>query len=357
MGELISRLKKWQKGEVRGPLISQVHFTNRCNLSCDFCPTVASKEKGELDLTNELDRDKWIKIIEEGNDMEVKEWHICGGGEPLMDKKMALDLMSKMKESGARGEIITNGTLVDEVVAKKLIDIGWDLVTFSVDGPNKKTNDYIRSEDSFRKAVSNAKFLSSLRDDDKPYLVVHTVLCNKNYDKTEEMIELVDEMGFDEIRFNSMNVWNEAGEALELDSSKIKEAKRNLIEARKTAGNLGVKTNIKEFIEHNLLEHSNEIDEVMKEEVEDEEGKKFSNLSCYYPWYNISIFADGRVAPCFLFHDGADIHGKNLAEVWYGDYFDEIRERFLENKLKDVCKNCNAWNVEKMERIREGLKS
>ncbi|MFP4117177.1 MAG: radical SAM/SPASM domain-containing protein [Candidatus Aenigmatarchaeota archaeon] len=354
MKELVRRLRKWKKGKEAAPLICQVHLTNKCNLSCGFCPTVASKEEGELDVSNELGIEKWMEIVREGKEMGVDEWHICGGGEPFFDKDKAKKIMEKMKESGARGEVITNGTLVDEEIAEMLVNIGWDLVTFSIDGPDAETNDKIRSEGSFRQAVKNAKYLSRIRDNSEPYLVVHTVICNENYKKPEEMVKLVDEIGFDEIRFNSMNVWNETGEKLKLDESKRKEAKENLIEARKMTEKRNVESNIDEFVKHNLLEHSNEIDEAMKEGL-DGKGEKFSNLPCYYPWYNFSIFADGRAAPCFLFQKGDNIKNKSLEEVWKGGFFNRTRERFLENKLKDVCKNCNAWNVEKMREIRKEL--
>lgn len=356
MNELASRLKRWKDDGEAPPLIAQVHFTNRCNLSCDFCPTVASRERGELDSENELDKEEWLRVIEEGNELGVKEWHICGGGEPLFDKSMALELMRKIKERGSRVEIITNGTLVDKEVAEEIVEMGWDLVTFSLDGPDEKTNDAIRSEGSFREAVKNAKYLSSIRENGKPYLVVHTVLCNENYEKTGEIVKLVDEIGFDEIRFNSMNIWNEAGEELRLDESKKEKAREELLRAKEIARRKDVETNVDEFVEHNFLEHSNEIDEVMKEGIE-EEAPGFSNLSCYYPWYNVSIFPEGRVVPCFLFHEGINIKNKSLEEIWYGDFFEGERERFFRNELRKVCKNCNAWNVEKMKKIRERLRS
>lgn len=358
MSKIIPRLKQWKEGDERPPLIAQVHFTNRCNLSCDFCPTVASKEKDEIDLSNELDKDRWLEIIREGNEMGIEEWHICGGGEPLFEKEIALDLMEEMKGDGSRGEIITNGTILDRDGASRIVNMDWDLVTFSLDGPNKRINDKIRSEGSFEKVVKNSKLLSKLRNGSKPFLRIHTVVCNENYDKLAEMVELTNRIGFDEIRFNSMNVWNEAGEKLKLDSKHVREAKESLKMAEKIADEVDVNTNVEEFLEHNLLEHANEIDEAMKNTTKEiEEQTSFENISCYYPWYNISIFADGRAAPCFLFHDGVSVKNKSLREVWYGDFFDDVRKRFLNDDLKDECKNCNAWNVEKMEEIRNELNS
>lgn len=356
MSEITSRLKQWKEGDERPPFIAQVHFTNRCNLSCDFCPTVASKEKGEIDLSNELDKDRWLEIIGEGNGMGIEEWHVCGGGEPLFEKETALDLMEEMKKGGSRGEIITNGTILGKDGASRIVEMDWDLVTFSLDGPNKRTNDAIRSEGSFEKVIRNAKLLSKLRNESEPFLRIHTVVCNKNYDKLAEMVELTNRIGFDEIRFNSMNVWNEAGEELKLDSKHVKDARENLRKAEEIAREVEVDTNVDEFLEHNLLEHANEIDQAMKNTSKELEGQtNFENISCYYPWYNISIFAGGGAAPCFLFHDGVSIKDKSIKKVWYGNFFDDVRKRFLNDDLKDECKNCNAWNVKKMEEIRDEL--
>ncbi|MFB6088231.1 MAG: radical SAM/SPASM domain-containing protein, partial [Candidatus Aenigmatarchaeota archaeon] len=342
MEQLISKLRKWKSGGKSNPHIAQVHLTNKCNLDCDFCPTVTEKRKGNINFENELSKERWKEIIKEGAEMGIQEWHICGGGEPFFDKKLALNLMKLIKKSGTRGEVITNGTLLDRETSKELVGMGWDLVTFSIDGPSEKVNDHIRSEGSFRKAVKNAKILSSMKRDRNPLLRIHTVICNKNYDKMGEMIELTKELGFDEIRFNSLNIWSEEGEKLKLDKDKIARTKNKLEEAKENANKLNVNTNIEEFIEHNLLQNANEIDEAMKEEIQ---GKGFSNLPCYYPWYNISIFSDGRIAPCFLFHESDSVKNKSLKEVWYGDFFEKIRKRFLNNDLKSVCKNCNAWNV------------
>jgi radical SAM protein with 4Fe4S-binding SPASM domain len=82
----------------------------------------------------------------------------------------------------------------------------------------------------------------------------------------------------------------------------------------------------------------------------------FVSIACYYPWYNISIFADGRALPCFILKDkGENVREKSLKEIWFGKYFNEIREIFLKNKLKEDCSKCNPWNLPKMKEIRNEL--
>ncbi|MEM7825959.1 MAG: SPASM domain-containing protein, partial [Candidatus Aenigmatarchaeota archaeon] len=82
----------------------------------------------------------------------------------------------------------------------------------------------------------------------------------------------------------------------------------------------------------------------------------FASVACYYPWYNISIFADGNVLPCFILKDKSEnVREKTLKEIWFGSYFNEIRKAFLKNKLKVDCSKCNPWNLPKMEEIRNKL--
>ena len=354
MDYLIGHLKKWQEGQKPFPKIIQLHLTNKCNLSCDFCPTVALKKKEGVDYSEELEKEDWERIIEQGNELGVREWHICGGGEPLFNTSDALDLMKNMKSNSARGQIITNCTLLDEDSCRRLINMGWDLVTFSLDGPSKKINDNIRDQGSFKKAVRNAKLLSNLREGEKPFLRLHTVICNQNYDKMAEMVELTHRIGFDEVKFNAMNVWSEEGEKLTLSQNQIERAKREMKRADDLSNKLNVESNLKQFIEKDILENADNIDNALKKESK---GKgDFSDLNCYYPWYNISIFADGRASPCFLFHEGVSLKEKSLKEAWRGEFFKKIRKSFLNNELRETCKNCNAWNIEKMEELRQKLK-
>ena len=89
--------------------------------------------------------------------------------------------------------------------------------------------------------------------------------------------------------------------------------------------------------------------------------KKFSNellnAPCYYPWYNISIFADGIVQPCFIPQEkGEQIKGKSLKEVWFSRCFSEIREGIKKGKLSKYCSKCNPWNLSKMNEIRRELR-
>ncbi len=260
MDELFKRIARWGQGKTEPPYTVQLHLTNNCNLSCGFCPTVSLKNENEVDYSEELSREKWIDLVEEGERLGVEEWHICGGGEPLIDKELALDLMERIKSYGARGELVTNGTLIDDRTAKKIVKMNWDHVSVSIDGPDKETNDGIRSQGSFEKAVNGAENLSRYRKGDgpqplpsllfltstvfdftlKPNLAVETVLCSENHDKVVDMVRLTSDIGFDEIRFNTLNIWNEVGEKLAMDISEVHTLKKELKKAGEVAKEVGV---------------------------------------------------------------------------------------------------------------------
>ena len=40
------------------------------------------------------------------------------------------------------GEIITNGTLINDNAARTFVDISWDRLTFSIEAPDEETDDF-----------------------------------------------------------------------------------------------------------------------------------------------------------------------------------------------------------------------
>jgi MoaA/NifB/PqqE/SkfB family radical SAM enzyme len=125
--------------------------------------------------------------------------------------------------------------------------------------------------------------------------------------------------------------------------------------SEKLAEKFKVSTNIQDFSKFFFVEKANVMNKAMIEEVG--RGKDpYASIACYYPWYNISIFADGRTLPCFILKDeGENVREKSLKKIWFGKYFNGIRRRFLKNRLKDDCSKCNPWNLPKMKEIRNKI--
>lgn len=352
-------LLKWNKHNEGYPTQAQIHLTNFCNLKCFFCPTKALIK--EPDRENELSTEEWLDIIEEGNNLGIKEWHICGGGEPLFFKDTAMAVIEKIKTSGRIGELITNGTIFDEDIIRRIVELKWDKIFFSLDSPLAETQNKLRGTDCFDKIINNVRIFAKNKKESKsplPVLCFHMVICNKNYKQIPDMIKLASELELQEVLLNALNIWRPEIKSLKLTEEQETELKNIVRESKKLAEELNVGNNFDEFLHSELFRKANAMDDVMKKEV----GKIFSNdllnVPCYYPWYNISIFADGVVQPCFIPQGkGEQIKSRNLRDIWFGESFSEIRESMKKNKLSKYCARCNPWNFKKMEEIRNELGS
>jgi len=358
MEEIINSLSSWRKNEKGYPTQVQIHPTNYCNLRCIFCPTRALVK--ELDREKELTREEWLRIIEEGNELGVKEWHICGGGEPLFFTEDTLAIMKKIKELNKYGEIITNGTFFQEEVARKVVKMEWDKIYISLDSPIAETQNFLRGADCFEKTIDGIKNLVELKKNlrkEKPQIYFHSVICNKNYQQIPEMVKLAYKLKIQGVLLNALNLWKPEINKLKLNKKESKELKDVLEKSEKLISKLKISTNILDFSKFLFIERANVMNRAMMNEVK-ESKDTFSSVACYYSWYNISIFADGRTLPCFILKDeGESVKEKSLREIWSGDYFAEMRQIFLKNKLKEDCSKCNPWNLPKMKEIRSRLRA
>ena len=356
MDEIIKTLIQWRKTGRGYPVQAQIHLTNYCNLKCIFCPTRALVK--ELDRKKELTKEQWLKVIEEGNELGVREWHICGGGEPLFFTQDALAIMKTIKDFGRYGEIITNGTFFREDVARRIVEMKWDKIFISLDSPDERTHNLLRGVNCYKTIIKGVKNLVKWKKklkSKKPDIQFHSVVCNKNYRQIIDLIKLANNLGVDGVGLQALNIWKPEVMKLQLNQNEKKELKKILKKADEVANKLHVATNIKEFSGFLFVEKANIMNKAMVQEVKKSKDI-FTSIACYYPWYNISIFADGRTLPCFILKDeGENVKNKSLKEIWYGKYFNEIRQSFLKNKLKKDCEKCNPWNLPKMKEIREKL--
>ncbi len=349
------RLKKWMKGNKAPPVTIEINVTNRCNQRCLSC----WQRAGDIDY-EELPDDKWLEIVKEAGKMGVKEIRLPGSGEPLIRKGLVLKIMEEAKRYGMNGLLITNGTLFDTESVQKIVEICWDNVTFSIDGPDAETNDLLRGvpgafDTSTKWLMEFARIKEKLKKD-KPLLRLNVVLSNKNYDKLDEMMELAYKMKCGVVSVQPMTIFSSIGEKLKLNKDEIRELPRHIKKAKKIADKYGIYTNVDSFIDLEVVEKVNEMDKIMQIETKNI-GNQFLSLPCFEPWYNIIIASNGTVGPCSMFggKDGVNIKDKGLEEIWYGEYFTNIRERLLKKDLFNFCKNCCVVVFEENKRLRNEL--
>lgn len=339
------------------PYQLQLHLTDFCNLRCVFCPTRTFVPDEKLDRNKELSTKQWLELIEQAAALGVEEFHICGGGEPFFFQNKALAVMAHIKELQKYGEIITNGTILTPDSIRMLVEMGWDKMTFSIDGPNAEVHDAIRAGPSFERIVRTIQEITREKQNTgkkKPQLCVHFVVCNLNYRSIPEMIPLCKHLGIDTFLIQALNIWSDEIVQYKLTDKQETELQTILKEAHAEAKKAGLSTNIQDFLRHDLFSKANVMDKAMTDIIS---GESFLNVPCYMPWYNISVFADGRILPCFILRDrGISFKEHSLAEAWDSDYFRGLREKMLANTLGKDCAKCNPWNLTNTEEIRAALR-
>src|SRR5262249_32521092 len=79
---------------------------------------------------------------------------LIGLGEPLMDRKI-FDRIEYCERHNVATLLSTNGTFLDEALAKKLLDSRLEHITLSFDGASKETFEHYRKGARFEKVRDN----------------------------------------------------------------------------------------------------------------------------------------------------------------------------------------------------------
>lgn len=157
-----------------------------CNLECIHCRRLeVSKDLSKDDLTTQEALRLIDQIAECGRPILV-----FSGGEPLYRS----DIFELGRHARGRGLLIalaTNGTLVDEAMAGRIAEAGFDRVSISLDGADAATHDYFRGRGAFDKAMRAAELL---RGREVP-LQLNFTMAVHNAHQWREMIALAERIG------------------------------------------------------------------------------------------------------------------------------------------------------------------
>ncbi len=368
--EMYKRILNWFKGKKQNPFKIDIELHRRCNLKCLSCSRRASPDYERLNEISkylEMPLEKWLKIIEEAAEMDVREWHIAGGGEPMFLPQYTIPVMKKIKSYDMLGIITTNGTLWRKEHIETVVKIGWDRIHFSIDGPNAKIHDYLRGvKGAFKKVINTIRKFNELKrkyKTDKPTLNINMVLSKKNYNLLPKMVMLAKKYKIEFLFVDPLIVYSEIGKKLKLGKSEIKEFPKYLEKARTLARKFNINNNF-DGIENNLqlelIEKSSKMNEVVKSDIKKIEKikinkflKKFLSVPCYKPWFHMTIKCDGRVTSCDVPVSGGDnIRNKSLKEVWFGKYFEWLRTKMSSKQIPTFCAQCNPSHTSQRRRYR-----
>ena len=356
--EKIYRLYNWMNGQQAPPYKFIIVPTNRCNLKCFCCPNAYARSVGRFKEEDELTNEQWLEIVNNGLRMGVKEWYILGGGEPFMRKKLVLEIIQRIKEKDFFNicEVITNGTLWNRNDIKKIVNLKLDRLLISIDSCDN-LHDYLRrTPGAFKKASATLKLFKKYKKklkSDKPIIQMNSVLNNRNYPKIKEITQFAIDNSVDELAFHPMREYEETRELmkhLKLTKYQEKEMYKNMLEANELAENSGMKFNMNMIKESKDYCKTRENEKPNKNENNIKKKANYMKTRCFEPFYSMFIDPKGNVNYCCAAGDGKDennIIKKGLNQMWYGDFFTNIRSIIIKNDKTENCDSCGLLDMTK----------
>lgn len=347
--EKINRLTRWINGERAPPFEIQINPTNKCNLNCVFCRPKGYDNIKEIGLSAE----KWVNIIEEASKLGVKYCDILGG-EPFIEPKKVIPIMESIKRYGLSGITVTNGTLLTEDIIKKLIEIEWDDLIFSMDGACPATHDNLRGKEKvFEKCTNSIRLINhykKISGKDKPRLQTFFVITNKNYQEMPQFISLAKELKINKIVFQAMIETHPPSKNLKLDEQDYVKFRQYAEQAKELADKEGITTNIADFFDCLLIDKANKTEDIIKNDSFNK------HIPCYEPWYFLQVSPEGYVSPCSVLENRkVNVKQESLEEIWYGDFFKRFRKKIASGNLDKRCSRCCSGQILKNRELKMEL--
>ena len=299
----------------------QWHITDKCNLRCKHCyidPGSLQQDLSFLDLTKILN--KYLKQIKKWKIPKERNRISFTGGEPFLRDDF-FELLQKCYENReiVRCDILTNGTLLNKRVVKKLRKLKIRFVQVSLEG-TKKTNDYIRGKGTFEKITKGIRLLR----EQKILTGISMTVTKKNIQDVPAMVALANNLDVNYLSLRQI-IPTGRGEQMKEFLLSIKEVRGlflYILEAQKNS-----KTNINAGCEDGILA---------------QEGNYLPE-GCSAGSAGFAILPNGDVYPCRrLPIFSGNLLKQSFEEIYYDSkVFQELRNI---NNANDVCHACPYFN-------------
>ncbi|NPA38978.1 MAG: heme b synthase [Thermodesulfobacteria bacterium] len=168
------------------PRLIAWEITRSCNLDCIHCRAAASKGPYENELTTEEILRIMHEIKEVGNPVII-----LTGGEPLLREDVFF-IAKKAVELGFKPVLATNGTLINDEIAKQIKESGIARVSISLDGASAEAHDNFRHmPGAFEGAIRGIK---TLKKHEIPFQI-NTTITKQNLEEIPKVHELAKSLG------------------------------------------------------------------------------------------------------------------------------------------------------------------
>ena len=328
------------------PNLVQIDLTNKCNNSCIGCwcnsPLLKEKRISGKEKEETLPYNRIIRLIDELKEHGTNEIYLGGGGEPFMHLNV-MKIVEYIKKKGLVCHINTNFTLVNEGIAKKLVDLEVDHIAVSLWAGDSET--YVKTHPNQSKKIfyqmeKTLKLIKKLKDEkkqEKPLIKVYDVISSLNYKNVDKMAEFVYKTA-DSVEFTVIDVVEGKTESLLLNEKQRKNLLERSIKLKEKYKNK------KGFVIFRFDQFLKRISNPLS--VKGLYDKKsVDSIPCYVGWTFSRILANGNVIPCLKAHKKpmGNILKSNFNNIFFSKKYNEFRfmaKKYKKNNQFFKCINC-----------------
>ena len=190
----VSRVNDWLSGKTIYPVYMEISPSGVCNHRCTFCGLDFMEYQSRF-----LDTGLLKERLSEMGKLGLKSVMYSGEGEPFLHKDI-FELISHTKNSGSDVAITTNGVLLNESLAEKILgNVEW--IKVSIGAATKETYAIIHRTKpaDFEKVIHNMSYAAKLRDKEgyKCALGMQILLLPENSCEIEDLVKLSRDIGVD----------------------------------------------------------------------------------------------------------------------------------------------------------------
>jgi len=258
---------------------------------------------------------------------------LTGIGESFLNKDF-MTMLRYVKSRNILVELYDNFLLIDEKVARPLVEIGVDRILVSLDGATKETYEAIRVGSNFEHVLKNVKCLFQIRKEKNTYfpqIDFHFIVTKVNIHEIPQYIELVHSLVDNErasVQFTRM-----LHEFSEIKNLFVEIPEETIEVAEEKAKELGIGITWNADVPPN------------KPPI-----KKCTE------WIMPFIFVTGHVIPCCSGneaghrdfqkeHSLGNIFEQSFKDIWYGQKHKRLRETLRQGKIPTPCSNCCLYDT------------
>jgi radical SAM protein with 4Fe4S-binding SPASM domain len=308
------------KGARFVPLVMSWNVTRKCNLKCSHCYINAAKEE----LRNELTTAEGKRLMDQISDVS-RPLLILSGGEPLLRPDI-YELIRYGTGKGFRMGLGSNGSLLDETVARKLSEAGVKTVSISLDSSVPEKHDEFRGvPGSWQKAIDAIKALKQ----HGVLVQVNTTVTQQNHSEIDDIMSLTEQLGVENFHLFFLVPTGRGTKLADISPAMYEGMIKSTF--AKTARH---KLNVRPSCAPQFMRIAKDMDLDMRQWVR----------GCLAGLYYCRIYPDGDVTPCpYLPIKLGNIREKAFSEIWFNS---PIMKDFRDfDKLKGKCGACDYKNI------------